>query len=215
MSLPAARQPSLSLPAADADAVAPQAVQAHADPAEASDRNRDPAVAAAGPPLLPPPKDTLGVPYHDPLHRHSLSSMRSYASSPRRSRSPYAAAAAAANASWLRRWLLRLWSSLYTSRGLLLILLSQFFSSLMALTTRVLETAFPDQKFHAMQILFARQSITMVGSLLWMWLNHVPDAPFGPHGVRWLLVARGFGGFWGVSAKLSSFPLGTLTDGTT
>lgn len=89
-------------------------------------------------------------------------------------------------------------ATLYSNRGILLVLLSQFFGSVMNLATRILETSFPEQRFHALQILFARQSITCVLVWVWLWWRSVPDAPWGPRGVRWLLVARGVGGFWGV-----------------
>lgn len=88
--------------------------------------------------------------------------------------------------------------TLENNRGVMLVLLSQFFGSLMSLATRILETRYPEQRFHALQILFARQSITSVLVYLWMWSMKVENAPFGPRGVRGLLVARGVGGFFGV-----------------
>lgn len=89
-------------------------------------------------------------------------------------------------------------NTLENNRGIMLVLLSQFFGSLMSLATRILETGYPEQRFHALQILFARQSITSVLVYMWMWRMKVDDAPFGPRGVRGLLVARGVGGFFGV-----------------
>ena len=41
-------------------------------------------------------------------------------------------------------------------------------------------------------------SVTVVASLLYMWLTKVPDAPLGKREVRLLLIARGVGGFFGV-----------------
>ena len=89
-------------------------------------------------------------------------------------------------------------SIVYNNRGLLFVLLSQFFGSTMGLCTRVLETSFPEQKMHAMQILFIRQSVTTVVVGILIVFRSVEHAPWGPWGVRWLLVARGFGGFVGV-----------------
>lgn len=89
-------------------------------------------------------------------------------------------------------------NTLENNRGIMLVLLSQFFGSLMSLATRILETGYPEQRFHALQILFARQSITSVLVYMWMWRMKVDNAPFGPRGVRGLLVARGVGGFFGV-----------------
>lgn len=48
-----------------------------------------------------------------------------------------------------------------------------------------------------MQILFARMSITVVASYLYMWYAKVPQ-PFGNRSVLPLLIFRAAGGFWGV-----------------
>lgn len=95
---------------------------------------------------------------------------------------------------------------LYNNRGIMLVLLSQFFGSVMSLATRILETSFPEQRFHALQILFARQSITSVLVWLWLWRNRVEHAPFGPKGVRVLLIMRGVGGFFGVFGLYCLWP---------
>jgi len=48
-----------------------------------------------------------------------------------------------------------------------------------------------------------------------MWYNAVPDAPLGPRGsVRWLLVLRGLGGFWGVFGLYYSLTYLDLSDAT-
>ena len=109
--------------------------------------------------------------------------------------------------------LARLREAVYNNRGLFIIVVSQFFGSLMSLSTRLLETG--PQKIHALQILFVRQSITSMGCLSWMWYNAVPDAPLGPRGsVRWLLVLRGLGGFWGVFGLYYSLAYLDLSDAT-
>ena len=48
------------------------------------------------------------------------------------------------------------------------------------------------------KILFARMSITVVLASLYRWYTKTPYFPLGKPEVRWLLVARGLGGFWGV-----------------
>ena len=69
----------------------------------------------------------------------------------------------------------------------------------MGLATRFLATSLPSgRKFHALQILLVRMSITMVCCLLWMRIAKVPHNPLGRRDVRRLLVLRGGGGFFGV-----------------
>ncbi|PUU74153.1 hypothetical protein B9Z19DRAFT_1103589 [Tuber borchii] len=106
------------------------------------------------------------------------------------------------------------WSAsiVYDNRGSLFVVLSQFFCSTMGLFTRVLETSFPEQKMHATQILFIRQSITTVVVGILIAFRSVEHAPWGPWGVRWLLVARGFGGFFGVFGLYYSLAYLDLSD---
>lgn len=83
--------------------------------------------------------------------------------------------------------------------GLIMLIGAQFLASLQALVTRFLAISLPDgRKYHAFEVLFARMSITLIGCLAWMWWNSVEHAPFGKKEVRWLLIARGFGGLVGV-----------------
>ena len=65
------------------------------------------------------------------------------------------------------------------------------------MSTRLLETSF-DTKFHALQIIFVRMSATSIFSLLYMWHQKIPDAPFGDPHVRGLLILRGMAGFIGL-----------------
>jgi hypothetical protein len=88
---------------------------------------------------------------------------------------------------------------LISKSGIFLLLGAQFFASVMALTTRYLATSLPGgHRFHALQVLFARMGITMITCFVWMWWNSVEHAPFGRKDIRWLLIARGLGGFVGV-----------------
>ena len=62
------------------------------------------------------------------------------------------------------------------------------------------------------QILFARMGITLLLCLFYMWWRGIQSAPFGPKPVRKLLVARGFGGFFGAYGmyySLQYLPIGT------
>lgn len=82
------------------------------------------------------------------------------------------------------------------NRAPLLVVLSQLFAALMNLTARVLELE--GEGMQPMQVLFARMSPTVIFSLMYMRLGHVPDAPLGPKEVRYLLVIRGLAGFFGI-----------------
>lgn len=63
--------------------------------------------------------------------------------------------------------------------------------------TRLLETGF-ETKFHALQVVFARMSITALIGSVYLWWKRTPDFPLGPPGVRRLLVLRGFAGTTGL-----------------
>ncbi|KAK6535228.1 hypothetical protein TWF694_001696 [Orbilia ellipsospora] len=101
----------------------------------------------------------------------------------------------------------------YKNSGLLLMLAAQVFASGMSVITRLLETGF-DTEFHALQILFARQIISVVLCSLYMYFTAVPHFPLGPKGVRWLLVARGVGGFFGVFGLYYSLAYLDVSDAT-
>lgn len=91
-----------------------------------------------------------------------------------------------------RSWLKRTRDGIYENRGMFFLLISQFFGSLMAMMARLLSTGtMGTQKFHALQILFVRQSITSAGCLIWLWKIGV--SPWGDRKIRLLLVARGVG----------------------
>ncbi|KAK9237419.1 hypothetical protein V1525DRAFT_426289 [Lipomyces kononenkoae] len=97
--------------------------------------------------------------------------------------------------------------------GLLLFAMAQLFSSSMNLFARILETT-SDPPMHAMQIVFARMSITMVVCTIYMWMNKVQDAPLGPKEVRPLLVLRGLTGFFGLFGMYYSLTYLSLSDAT-
>ncbi|KIX98251.1 uncharacterized protein Z520_06331 [Fonsecaea multimorphosa CBS 102226] len=93
------------------------------------------------------------------------------------------------------------WDSFYvTNYGALLVLASQAFGVGMNISTRLLETpGSHGEPMHPFQILFARQSITAVICTAYgIYFKSTPYFPFGPRGIRWLLVLRGITGFFGV-----------------
>ncbi|EME84515.1 uncharacterized protein MYCFIDRAFT_135610 [Pseudocercospora fijiensis CIRAD86] len=57
-------------------------------------------------------------------------------------------------------------------------------------------------------------SITFVLATAWMWYKKTENFPLGAKGVRWLLVARGFGGFFGVFGLYYSLLYLPLADAT-
>ncbi|KAK1976715.1 integral membrane protein DUF6 [Colletotrichum cereale] len=83
-----------------------------------------------------------------------------------------------------------------TNKGVVLVALSQFFGALMNLTARLLELE--GEGMHPIQILFARQSVTMVCCCVYMYCMKTPDFPLGKKEIRWLLVVRGVLGFFGI-----------------
>ncbi|KAK1962610.1 integral membrane protein DUF6 [Colletotrichum sublineola] len=89
--------------------------------------------------------------------------------------------------------LARLWLA---NKGVVLVALSQLFGALMNLTARLLELE--GEGMHPLQVLFARQSVTMVCCCAYMYYMKTPDFPLGKKGIRWLLVARGVLGFFGI-----------------
>ncbi|KAF3091699.1 hypothetical protein TWF102_008683 [Orbilia oligospora] len=101
----------------------------------------------------------------------------------------------------------------YRNSGILLMLAAQVFASTMSVITRLLETGF-DTEFHALQILFTRQVISVVLCSAYMHYTQVPHFPLGPKGVRWLLVARGVGGFFGVFGLYYSLTYLDVSDAT-
>lgn len=111
----------------------------------------------------------------------------------------------------------RIQASWTANKGLALVLISQLFGTLMNVTTRMLEMegnngklVFSEVKFLLLadcnigngydpfQILFARMSITVILSSLYMWYRKTEHFPFGMKEVRPLLIARGLTGFFGV-----------------
>ncbi|KAL8927781.1 MAG: hypothetical protein Q9208_002197 [Pyrenodesmia sp. 3 TL-2023] len=102
-----------------------------------------------------------------------------------------------------------LWTA---NKGLVLVLVAQFFGGLMNVTTRLLETSV--DHLNAFQVMFVRMGITLLLSSVYMWWAQVDQFPFGPKEVRSLLLARGFGGFFGLLGiyySLQYLPLAEAT----
>lgn len=112
-------------------------------------------------------------------------------------------------------WRGRLYALWIRNKGLSYMLLAQVFGTLMNVTTRLLEVEGNKGKgLHPFQILFARMSITVLLASGYMWYRKTAYFPLGMPEVRWLLVARGFGGFFGVFGMYYSLLYLPLADAT-
>jgi len=101
------------------------------------------------------------------------------------------------------------------NKGLAYMLLAQIFGTLMNVTTRLLEIeGNKGAGLHPFQILFVRMGITFILASSYMYYKRTPHFPFGVPEVRWLLVARGFGGFFGVFGMYYSLLYLPLADAT-
>ncbi|KAJ0424556.1 hypothetical protein BJY00DRAFT_308985 [Aspergillus carlsbadensis] len=99
-------------------------------------------------------------------------------------------------------------------KGMILVMMSQFFGASMNVMTQVLELKGRDGKgFKPFQILFARMSITVIASYLYMWWAKVPQ-PLGNRSVLPLLLFRAAGGFWGVYGLYYSVQYLPLSEAT-
>ncbi|KAF1946169.1 hypothetical protein EJ02DRAFT_500296 [Clathrospora elynae] len=109
----------------------------------------------------------------------------------------------------------RLQVSWKVNKGLVLVLISQLFGTLMNVTTRMLEMEGNNGKgYHPFQILFARMGITVLCASLYMWYKKTEHFPFGMREVRPLLIARGLSGFFGVFGMYYSLLYLPLADAT-
>ncbi|KAI2815893.1 hypothetical protein CBS63078_4548 [Aspergillus niger] len=99
-------------------------------------------------------------------------------------------------------------------KGMILVMFSQFFGASMNVMTQFLEIKGRDGKgFHPFQILFARMSITVLASYLYMWYARVPH-PFGTRDTFTLLMLRAGGGFFGVYGLYYSVQYLPLSEAT-
>ncbi|KAF2155559.1 hypothetical protein K461DRAFT_221085 [Myriangium duriaei CBS 260.36] len=83
--------------------------------------------------------------------------------------------------------------------GLFYMLIAQLFGTAMNVMVRYLQVEGNKGKgMHPFQVLFVRMGITALLSTAYMAWNKTPYFPFGMPEVRWLLILRGIGGFFGV-----------------
>ncbi|KAL4759613.1 DMT family transporter [Aspergillus foveolatus] len=99
-------------------------------------------------------------------------------------------------------------------KGMILVLMSQFFGASMNCMTKELElNGRNGEGFKPFQILFARMSITVTASYLYMWYAKVPQ-PFGNRSTFPLLLCRAISGFVGVYGLYYSVQYLPLSEAT-
>ncbi|KAI1449361.1 hypothetical protein F5Y02DRAFT_413872 [Annulohypoxylon stygium] len=98
-----------------------------------------------------------------------------------------------AHRSGLRGWFKSTWQK---NKAPLLMFSAQFFGALMNLSARLLEV--DEKPMHPIQLLFVRQVMTTIFSSIYIWRMRIPHGILGPKGIRWLLLLRGFTGFFGI-----------------
>jgi len=94
-------------------------------------------------------------------------------------------------------------TTIVPNMGVFLTLISQLFNSFMIIFCKLLITDKDlDTPMHPLQILFVRMMITYLFCILYfVYWEKNPDFPFGPKGIRLLLLLRAFGGFIGVGGQ--------------
>ncbi|KAI1095196.1 hypothetical protein F5B19DRAFT_442255 [Rostrohypoxylon terebratum] len=98
-----------------------------------------------------------------------------------------------AHRSGLGGWFRSTWQK---NKAPLLMFSAQFFGALMNLSARLLEV--DEKPMHPIQLLFVRQVMTTIFSSIYIWRMRIPHGILGPKGIRWLLILRGFTGFFGI-----------------
>ncbi|THH32744.1 hypothetical protein EUX98_g1424 [Antrodiella citrinella] len=96
--------------------------------------------------------------------------------------------------------------------GMLLIASSQAFFSLMNVSVKKLHSI--DPPVPAFELIWVRMSITWICCVSYMAIMKVPDPFLGPKPVRWLLMLRGFVGFFGLFGVYYSLQYLSLSDAT-
>ncbi|KAK0706722.1 hypothetical protein B0T26DRAFT_743893 [Lasiosphaeria miniovina] len=161
-------------------------------------------------------------PYKQDSSLLSLDALRSLSGSPFSEHGPLSPAMSRAPSpcppplhprTWSRPFFEQAWARFWgRNRGVVLVGVAQLFGALMNLAARLLEL--DGEGMHPFQILFGRMSITTVLACIYMWWTKVPHFPLGARGVRGLLLARGFTGFFGIFSMWYSMMYLPLAEAT-
>ncbi|KAI1813055.1 hypothetical protein GGS20DRAFT_502229 [Poronia punctata] len=96
----------------------------------------------------------------------------------------------------------------------LLVVISQLFGALMNLAARLLELGEVDEKLDPMQLLFCRMLLTTLACVVYIHRRRIPHGVLGDPKVRWLLLARGSVGFFGIYGMWYSMKYLPLAEAT-
>ncbi|KAL2367328.1 hypothetical protein RJ035_002776 [Blastomyces gilchristii] len=194
-------QSSSSRPCTVIAAVAPSpSIRSHSCPADA---------------LLPSHTTTTTTP--PPTHNNDVSGSQStlaHRSPPASCEPPRGASSEDKRSTVVQSWRRKLRHTWLMSKGMVMVMLAQFFGSSMNVMTRTLQLDGSHGKgMHPFQILFARMGMTVLLSLLYMLYARVPH-PFGIRSIRPLLLLRGVSGFIGVFGLYYSLLYLALSEAT-
>lgn len=99
--------------------------------------------------------------------------------------------------------------------GLIMLIASQFFNTLMIVSTKLLETnPGRETKIKPLQILMIRMAITYLGTRVYMhvYRENIPYVPYGDPEIRKWLILRGCAGFFGVFGSYFSLMYLSISD---
>ncbi|KAI1124171.1 hypothetical protein F5Y10DRAFT_37055 [Nemania abortiva] len=99
-------------------------------------------------------------------------------------------------------------------RAPIFVCIAQLFGALMNLFARLLELSETDKRLHPMQLLFWRMLISLLASSIYIIWQKIPHGLLGSPKVRWLLVARGASGFFGIYGMWYSIQYLPLSEAT-
>ncbi|KAH9850407.1 drug/metabolite transporter [Lenzites betulinus] len=114
----------------------------------------------------------------------------------------------------LQRFMRRCRETFDNNTGLLLIALSQAFTSLMGVFVKKLNAIDPPVPPQAVELIWLRMVMTWAVCVVYMSWSKVPDPFLGPGEIRLLLAVRGFAGFVGLFGTYYALQYLSLSDTT-
>ncbi|KAK7460645.1 hypothetical protein VKT23_009362 [Stygiomarasmius scandens] len=109
-------------------------------------------------------------------------------------------------------WRTRMFDLIKKNHGLLLVVASQLFLSVVNIAVKKLNSI--DPPVPTLELIIIRMGMTYVFSIGYMLYTKVPNPFLGPEGVRLLLIFRGFSGFFGLFGVYFALKYLSLSDAT-